>query len=83
MTWVDDLAGRLGVEPLEPDEVSRLLAASRDVAHRVERKITPLSTFLLGVAVGTRVSGGMSRPDAFKETLDTLEGSLPPESDPG
>ena len=33
-----------------------MLDAARDVAHGVERKITPVSTFLLGMNVERRVS---------------------------
>jgi hypothetical protein len=31
---------------LSEDEVERLLTVARDVAHRIERKITPLASFL-------------------------------------
>ena len=76
-TWIDDLARTLGEEPLGPDEVETLLEVARDVAHRVERKITPLSTFLLGAAVGRREAGGAGRADALAATLDQLRGTLP------
>jgi hypothetical protein len=52
MAWIDDLADSLEVDRLETDEIDTLLETARDVAHQIERKVTPLSTFLLGIAVG-------------------------------
>jgi len=75
--WVDRLAETLGEAPLSGDETARLLAASREVAHRVERRITPLSTFLAGVAVGRRMAGGATRDEALGAVLETLESLLP------
>jgi len=76
-TWIDDLARALGEDPLTPDEVETLLGAARDVAHGVERKITPLSTFLLGAAVGRRLAAGDGRAEALAGGLGTLRGTLP------
>ena len=52
--WLARLGAELGVEDAVPDEgaVRDLLALTREVAHGVERVAGPLSTFLLGVAVG-------------------------------
>ena len=78
-TWIDDLARALDDEPLSPEDVETLLAIARDVAHRVERRITPLSTFLLGAAVGRREAAGAGRGEALALTLATLRGILPEE----
>jgi uncharacterized protein DUF6457 len=77
--WIDELAAELGEDPLTRDEVVRLLNAARDVAHRVERKITPLASFLLGTAVGRAEGGGLARDRALEGTFATLERLLPPE----
>ena len=45
--WIDRLAKALDEDPLTDAETTRLLGSARDVAHRVERKITPLAAFLL------------------------------------
>ena len=89
MEWLDRLAESLGEEPLTGQESDRLLRASRDVAHRVERKATPLAAFLMGVAVGRDVAGGASRETAFDGALDAILVRLPeaatgssPETDP-
>jgi Domain of unknown function (DUF6457) len=76
--WIDRLAEALGEEPLTQDQTTRLLGTSRDVAHRVERKLTPLAAFLIGSAVGGNVARGASRADALQATLETVAGLLPP-----
>lgn len=48
--WLDHLARALGVDAEIP--VADLLDATREIAHAVERKAAPLSTFLIGVAAG-------------------------------
>jgi hypothetical protein len=62
---------------MDQDTETRLLDASRDIAHRVERKDTPLSTYLLGVAVGTRIAAGDADEEAFDHVLQTLARTLP------
>jgi len=76
-TWIDRLAAELGEDPLTEAETTRLLGSARDVAHRVERRITPLAAFLLGSATGRGLAGGASRDDALAGALATLEGLLP------
>lgn len=75
--WIDQLAAALGEEPLSQEETNRLLGVARDVAHRVERKATPLAAYLLGSAVGRNVSAGAHRPDAMAAALETLRTALP------
>ena len=60
--WIDEFARTLGEAPLTSTEMSRLLDAAGDVAHRVERKMTPLSTFVVGCAVGRTLATGCSAP---------------------
>jgi hypothetical protein len=75
--WIDHLANALGEPPLSKEEADTLLEVARDVAHRVERKVTPLSTFLLGVAVGRGTAAGTSRPESTAAALEVLRGTLP------
>ncbi len=56
--WIDVLARALGEEPLTSEETTKLLEAAGDVAHRVERKMTPLSAFVMGCAVGRKLASG-------------------------
>ena len=74
--WTDELAVALGVEPLGGEDAERLLGAARDVAHRVERKATPLAAFLLGVAVERRAASGVALPEALTGVLVTLEAEI-------
>ena len=48
--WIDELCDALDLE-LEVDE-ALVLDLARDVAHNVERKAAPVSTFMLGYAAG-------------------------------
>ncbi len=76
-SWIDQLAEALGEDTLSELETAQLLGIARDVAHRVERKITPLASFLLGSAVGRGMAGGASRSDAMTAAMDTVRGLLP------
>jgi Domain of unknown function (DUF6457) len=78
--WIDELARTLGEDPLTSAETTRLLDAARDVAHRVERKFTPLSTFVIGCAVGRQLASGADRTESIAATLRQLQAALPPET---
>jgi hypothetical protein len=71
MEWLDELAATLEVPALTDAEAEALLVVSREVAHGVERKATPLAAFLLGRAVERR--GG---EHAFTEALGVLRGEV-------
>jgi len=75
--WLERLSKALGEDALTGQEVERLLGVARDVAHRVERRVTPLAAFLLGSAVGRASAGGSARGEAISAALETLEGLLP------
>ena len=78
--WIDELARALGEEPLTAAETAQLLDAARDVAHRVERKFTPLSTFVIGCAVGRKLADGADRTQTLGALLSQVEAALPPET---
>jgi Domain of unknown function (DUF6457) len=80
MEWLDELAGALGVQAPTAEETSHVLEVSRDVAHRVERRVTPVSTFLLGLAVQRRLADGTSRETAMEAAVADLRSVLPAES---
>lgn len=54
--WLDLVARELSVDA--DVEAGPLLQTARDVAHNVERKATPLTTFLIGVAIGRAGTDG-------------------------
>ena len=78
--WIDELARAVGEEPLTAAEMEQLLDAARDVAHRVERKMTPLSAFVIGCAVGRELANGADRRETLGTTLRHLDDALPPEA---
>jgi hypothetical protein len=78
VSWIDELAAALGTEPLSEDEAERLLNVARDVAHGIERKITPLATFLLGMSVQARMQGGDTRTAAVDAAIADLRAEIPP-----
>jgi hypothetical protein len=77
---LDRLAQALGMEPTTAEETTAILTVARDVAHTIERRITPVSTFLLGMSVQERVAGGTTRQDALASALSDLRAAMP--SDP-
>jgi Domain of unknown function (DUF6457) len=79
--WIDDMATACGQESLTDPETEELLRIAREVAHRVERKGTPLATFLLGMHVAERVVNGTPRATALAEGIRVIERLLPPPSE--
>jgi hypothetical protein len=79
--WLRLLAGTLGVDPLDDDQIETILVVARDVAHGVERRATPLATFLLGAAVQRRIGHGVTPPDALADALVDVQSVLPPSSE--
>jgi len=80
--WIDDLATAFGLEPLSDRESEELLRIARDVAHRVERKDTPLAAFLLGMHVAARPGDGSSRAETLGAAVAEIQALLP-STDPG
>ncbi|RKS10229.1 hypothetical protein DFP74_5986 [Nocardiopsis sp. Huas11] len=53
--WAEVVRAELdlaGTDPLAKADVDRVLDLARDAAHSVARPAAPLTTYLLGVAVG-------------------------------
>jgi tRNA(Ser,Leu) C12 N-acetylase TAN1 len=78
MAWIDDLALSLGEDPLSEQEITDLLSIAREIAHRVERKITPISTFVVGSAVARRIAAGTPRDVALRDVTAEVTSVLPP-----
>ncbi len=83
MDWVDGLASELKLHELSKHETDHVLSAAREVAHRVERKITPLAMYVVGLSVGRQLAD-RARDDALEDAIHALLLRLPPaESDGG
>jgi hypothetical protein len=78
MDWVNALATELKLGSLSKHEADHLLTASREVAHRVERKATPLAMYVIGLAVG-RDMADRARDDAIEDAIHALMLRLPAE----
>ena len=76
--WLHRLATILGVDPVDEAQIGDILDAARDVAHNVERKLTPVSTFLLGAATQRRIGHGATSSDALQDALTDFRSALPP-----
>jgi hypothetical protein len=64
--WAQRAAATLGLDSdIDEDDI---LDLARVVAHGVERKMAPVSTFLAGLAAGK--AGGT--PDAMKDAIEKL-----------
>jgi Domain of unknown function (DUF6457) len=81
--WLRGLAVALGVDPIDEEQEETLLGIAREVAHGVERKATPLATFLLGAAVQRRIGHGATATDAIADAIADLRTWLPRESADG
>lgn len=76
MEWVDRLAAELSLDVLSPHEKDHLLTASREVAHRIERKATPLAMYVIGLSVGSQLPD-RSRDDSIEDAIHALLLRLP------
>lgn len=70
--WTVRAAAELGIEELP--SLRLLLDLSREAAHRVVRPAAPVTTYLLGVAVG--------RGEVAEDVAARLVALLPPEEPP-
>jgi hypothetical protein len=64
--WLTALSAELEISDvtLDEDAVHTLLDLARDSAHEVERIAAPLSTFLVGIAVGRGATLGRTAATA-------------------
>jgi hypothetical protein len=63
--WIQELRQELGIDA-EVD-VDRLLDVARAAAHKVERKAAPITTYLMGLAIG------MAGPASFDRVAASVE----------
>jgi hypothetical protein len=72
--WAELAAAELGVEPPDAQALRLVLDVAREVAHNALRPGAPLSTYLLGVAVGR----GASLADAARAVTAAAHRHGPP-----
>ena len=76
--WLDALAAALGTAGLSAAERVALLDVARQAAHGVCRPAAPMTTYLIGVAVGRGAD-----PGAAAEIATRLAAGWRPPTDPG
>ncbi|MGO9079308.1 MAG: DUF6457 domain-containing protein [Streptosporangiaceae bacterium] len=74
--WTGAVCAELGLDPAAA-ELRTILDVARDAAHQVARPAAPLTTFLLGVAVGH----GMPLATAAQRVSALAAGWTPAEPD--
>jgi uncharacterized protein DUF6457 len=75
--WMDRLADALGEDRVSQGEMGMALKMAREVAHGVERKLAPLSTFVAGVHAGRAAASGGSREEGLKGAMEAVLDLLP------
>lgn len=75
--WVARASAAIDVDPATVDIVD-LHHLSKEVAHRFERPMAPVSTFILGFALG---AAGEHGAQLRTELLDRILDTLPPPSE--
>jgi len=78
--WPRRYAVALGAD-LAEHEVEALLDLAREVAHGSERRFAPLSTFVAGRFVATRMAAGVSASDALADAIAVARSLLPGEGE--
>ncbi|WP_227993088.1 DUF6457 domain-containing protein [Pseudactinotalea sp. HY160] len=82
--WIERAAAAAGVDPACVD-VPLIHDLTKQVAHRYDRPMAPVSSFLLGVALGRAAGdGGADQAALARELVDRIVATLPEEAaDPG
>lgn len=70
--WTAQAARELGLDPSWID-IERIHEVSRVVAHDFERPLAPVSTYILGLAVGA-AAGTADIDDLTRRLLATIDG---------
>lgn len=71
--WVRSASAAVGVDA-ESVDIAAIHHLSKQVAHRLERPLVPVSAFILGLALGAGREGG---PLSHDEAMSRLLGTLP------
>lgn len=80
--WLERLSTEIGLTDVDltNDTIHTLLDLARDSAHEVERIAAPLTTYLVGVAVGRGASLGEASASATRLLLGRPDGATEPDT---
>lgn len=76
--WIAEVCGRLGVDPALVD-VAAVHDLTRQVAHRYERPMAPMSAHIVGIALGLALAADpdLDAPAALAAFHETVLSTLP------
>lgn len=83
LDWVGEACAAVGVDA-DAVDIVQIHDLSKQVAHRLERPLAPVSTFILGLALGAAGAGAGAGPGkevlADEELLQRILATLPAET---
>lgn len=75
--WIDDVCARLGVDPKLVD-ITLVHDLTRDIAHRFQRPMAPIGSYIMGIALGAALAGGRTDAAALlSEYEEQIQQTLP------
>lgn len=80
--WIEDVCTRLGVDPVLVD-VPLVHDLTRHIAHRYDRPMAPVGSYIMGIALGAALAGGQTDAAALlSQYEEQILQTLPPETSP-
>ncbi len=79
--WISEVCARVGVDPALID-VPFVHDLTRQVAHRYERPMAPVSAHIVGIALGLALAADpdLDAPTKLADLAASVVATLPPES---
>ncbi|WP_243837644.1 DUF6457 domain-containing protein [Cumulibacter soli] len=74
--WVDRACTTLGVDP-ETVDITAIHALTKRVAHNLDRPLAPVSSYILGVAVGLAAADNAVDPATRDALMQRLLSTVP------
>lgn len=76
--WINDVCARLGVDPALVD-VPLVHDLTKQIAHRYERPMAPIGSYILGIALGAALATGDGGGELLETYAEQIEQTLPAE----
>lgn len=78
--WVEQACEAVGVDPNDVD-ITAIHALTKRVAHNLDRPLAPVSSYILGVAVGMAAADGAVDAKIRAALMDRLLTVVPSDND--
>lgn len=79
-SWVERACESVGVDPQHVD-IKAIHGLTKRVAHNLDRPLAPVSSYILGIAVGMAAEDGAVGPTERRALMDRLLTTVPKGSD--